>query len=467
MMVVISSKEYASTRTIVFQRVSVIVTDLVLAYGIKEYCHYLHKTRKLTFPAANGLILALLVIFNFGLLIVDHIHFQYNGFLFGMLLLSITRISEGRNIEGAFWFSILLNFKHIFLYIAPAFFVYLLRSYCFKSNAEKPEKASWLLGVHLWDFSPLRLMKLGFFVIFVFVLSFGPFILLNQLPQLFSRLFPFKRGLCHAYWAPNIWALYNVVDKAVAIIGPKAGLIHKHAVKVQASMTGGLVGQSQHLILPSVPPIATVILTLLSIMPALLRIWYRPDGARGFLRCLTLCAYGSFLFGWHVHEKAVIMIIIPLSLLAVQDRRDARVYLILASAGHLSLFPLLFRPEETTLKVCLMMMFTILAFYSLCLVHCGKSTSKPTSSDIFTLPLVAPYEAMYLSGLAVLEFYNSIVHHLTPMGSALPFLPLLFTSVYCAVGVVWSWLLFYKNFFSFGEVIFVPQPAVTTKKKKR
>lgn len=36
LMVVISSKEYASTRTIVFQRVSVIVTDLVLAYGVKE-----------------------------------------------------------------------------------------------------------------------------------------------------------------------------------------------------------------------------------------------------------------------------------------------------------------------------------------------------------------------------------------------------------------------------------------------
>jgi alpha-1,3-glucosyltransferase len=38
--------------------------------------------------------------------------------------------AEERHLLAALLFAVLLNLKHIFLYAAPAFFVYLLRRYC-------------------------------------------------------------------------------------------------------------------------------------------------------------------------------------------------------------------------------------------------------------------------------------------------------------------------------------------------
>ena len=108
-------------------------------------------------------------------------------------------------------FATLLCLKHIYLYLAPAYFIFLLRVYCLGER-------------HSFPYFTIRFfncVKLGVCIIAVFASAFGPFALWGQLEQVFKRLFPFSRGLCHAYWAPNVWAMYSFTDRVLIYCKPK------------------------------------------------------------------------------------------------------------------------------------------------------------------------------------------------------------------------------------------------------
>ena len=192
-------------------------------------------------------------------------------------------------------FATLLCFKHIYLYLAPAYFIYLLRAYCLDSKS---------------IFRPRfqNIVWLGSSVLGIAAAAFGPFAYWNQLEQLKSRLFPFSRGLCHAYWAPNVWAIYSLLDRVLIHIAPRLGVqVDQNALQ---SVTRGLVGDTSFAVLPVVTKEHCFGLTVAFQSTALAKLWFRPDWET-FVGSITLCGYASFLFGWHVHEKAILIVIIP------------------------------------------------------------------------------------------------------------------------------------------------------------
>ena len=122
-------------------------------------------------------------------------------------------------------FAVLLCLKHIYLYLAPAYFVYLLRTYCVGRNS-------------LLDIRIVNCIKLGVGIGIVAGLAFGPFAYYEQIPQVLDRLFPFSRGLCHAYWAPNVWAMYSFSDR-VLIFG-KARAMTRNSTTMLIRSSGAL-----------------------------------------------------------------------------------------------------------------------------------------------------------------------------------------------------------------------------------
>jgi alpha-1,3-glucosyltransferase len=197
-MVKLYNLNYESWQTIHFQRTTVIVTEVFLVYALQLY---IDSSRLPSKRAAQ--VAALSILLSPGLLIIDHIHFQYNGFMYGILLWSLVLArSKSTLLQSGLVFAALLCLKHIYLYLAPAYFVFLLRTYCLSAKSILQIKFA-------------NCLRLGLGIICIFVAAFGPFAVMGQIPQLLSRLFPFSRGLCHAYWAPNVWAIYSLVDRVL------------------------------------------------------------------------------------------------------------------------------------------------------------------------------------------------------------------------------------------------------------
>ncbi|KAJ1987315.1 glycosyl transferase [Dimargaris cristalligena] len=419
---VVSAQPYDSPACVFFQRLSVLVTEQVLVGALARYLWLSHPQHY------HGRTVAALVLLCPGFYMIDHIHFQYNGALFGLLVISLLYLLHGRPIAGGIAFAALLNFKHIFAYIAPAYFVYLLSGYC-------------LTYAPSWAEVLKRLSQLGGAVLAVFAVSFAPFVYYRQIPQLITRLFPFKRGLCHALWAPNFWALYSAADRILLKLLSRLGW-SSVPLRDTLSVTRGIVGDVAFSVLPEVSSSTTFIITVATQLPGLYRLFRAPQPAN-FLKCVVLCGYTSFLFGWHVHEKAYLLITVPLTFLVRPgDQQLVRIYFIANLAGMTGLFPLLHHAMETPLKFMLAAMWSVVTYYAL---ELWRSYSHQALKANWGTNSFWPWcEVLYLLGTAVIQVYITVGHPLVlHWYPSLEFLPIFLTAGYSAIGFVYTWVGFY------------------------
>jgi len=195
------------------------------------------------------------------------------------------------------YFVFALCFKQMALYYAPAIFAYLLGLCVFP----RPDIA--------------RLSALGITVLLTFGLMFSPLVIFggfDEILQVLQRVFPFHRGLWEDKVA-NIWCAANVVIKLRETY-PRDSL-----------------------------KVLSLLATLLAIMPSCLMLFMYPRKQLLPLG-LSMSALGFYLVGFQVHEKSILLPLMPVTMLIADGDMDSASWIgWINNIAMFSMWPLLKR----------------------------------------------------------------------------------------------------------------------------
>lgn len=276
-----------------FLRATVLISgEPLLATGalmlLKDACISLNVE-----PSLSNIVLALVLVqLNPSLLFVDNVHLQYNGLCIGLLLISLSLCCRNCPMSASIVFSVLVHMKHVFVYASLPLAFYLL-SHCKGSSSTQ-----------------LHFARCAICAIPVTGVSVGPILYCQTFSTMLSNLAPFDRGLVHSFWAPNFWALYALTEKALTFA--------IHGRTGTASLARGQLGQGDFTILPVPTPNICFLLVVMAQAPAIVQCMRNPN-TWVLVRCVACSLCCAFMFGWHMHEKAAIMIVLPLAVQAASS----------------------------------------------------------------------------------------------------------------------------------------------------
>ncbi|KAI7876226.1 ALG6, ALG8 glycosyltransferase [Lichtheimia hyalospora FSU 10163] len=282
-----SSRGYESPESKFFMRTTVIVSEaLIYTTALWYFCRMVYPTKKYS--------MHLLIMIQPALIIIDHGHFQYNSVMLGLSLWAINGFLSGHYILGSIAFCLSLAFKQMALYYAVAVFAFLLGK-CIKA-------ATPMQGLVL-------LVKLGLVVIVSFTVLFLPWLgSLDQIQQVIHRIFPVARGLYEDKVA-NIWCALNVVVKL------------RNLMSLQSTVRLSLCA------------------TLIAIIPINIHLGLLPSPAR-FGYALVNTSLAFFLLSFQVHEKSILIPLLPVSLMLNEEPQAVQLFM---NVAMFSMFPLLKR----------------------------------------------------------------------------------------------------------------------------
>ncbi|KAF0332128.1 putative dolichyl pyrophosphate Man9GlcNAc2 alpha-1,3-glucosyltransferase [Colletotrichum sp. SAR11_59] len=322
----------------IFMRATVIVSEYLI-YIPAAVIFVRRFSRHSGVPTWTAWMALVAILLQPGTILIDHVHFQYNTVMLGSVLASMSSMLAGRYLWSAVFFVAALGFKQMALYYAFSVFSFLLGSCVF------PLKPGRFIGIALVTvaafavlIAPLVLgtlydarrgidarpdydgppLTLPLFPWLTDILDTNAvyYPVVEQLVQMVHRIFPFARGLFEDKVA-NFWCALNVVVK-----------LRKYPSELLQR--------------------GALLVTTASIIPPNLVLFFRPRKSLLPLAFATT-AWGFFLFSFQVHEKSVLLPLMPMTLLLAGKQglsRDVRAWVGFANIlGVWTMFPLLKRVD--------------------------------------------------------------------------------------------------------------------------
>ncbi|KAJ5357470.1 hypothetical protein N7541_004628 [Penicillium brevicompactum] len=328
-----ASRGFEDPNLKVYMRATVVVSEYFVF--IPAVVTFLRRyTRMQGVHAWSASIALAAILLQPGNILIDHGHFQYNTVMLGLVVASLDAILAGRMLWACIFFVGALGFKQMALYYAPVMFAYLL-GVCTFPRINIPR----LINIALITLASFALLLAPLMVGAsranareILASSPAPpllqtlpvqldkksilYALLFQLTQIVHRVFPFARGLFEDKVA-NAWCAIHTFYK----------LTRFDATLLQRASLGA---------------------TLASIIVPCAIIFRHPRASL-LLPALSAVSWGFFLFSFQVHEKSVLLPLLPMTLLLAGDgglSKEMRAWVGWANIlGSWTMYPLLKRDE--------------------------------------------------------------------------------------------------------------------------
>ncbi|KAI7302015.1 ALG6, ALG8 glycosyltransferase [Hortaea werneckii] len=319
----------------VFMRASVVVSEYAVYVPAAVLCvrqlARLHNINTWESSIALGAIMM-----QPATILIDHGHFQYNTVMLGLILATMASMLAGKPMWSCVFFVATLGFKQMGLFYAPAVAAY-LAGICISPRINVLR----FLGIAVVTVASFAILFLPLIAGTAFDVYRGVALPTDAKSLPLMSILPWnitERSWCYPYLVQLMQAIHRIFPFARGLFEDKVAniwcAIHSSGVYKLNRYDSTFLSR------------AALGLTLASIAPPCFLLFVKPR-KEALPYVLSATAWGFFLCSYQVHEKNVLLPLLPMTLLlAMQDGMNAanRAWIGYANVlGCWTMFPLLVR----------------------------------------------------------------------------------------------------------------------------